>query len=52
MVFDTTDKTIEMTFGSPQVNGWQTFPVAILEEKEIEVSLPQEKTEPDFYKTI
>lgn len=28
MVFDVTDKTIEMTFGSPQVNTWQTFPSA------------------------
>ncbi|MDR1034219.1 MAG: C45 family peptidase, partial [Bifidobacteriaceae bacterium] len=52
MIFDTTDKTIEMTFGSPQANEWQTFPVVALEEKEIEVSLPQEKAEPDFYKTI
>jgi hypothetical protein len=52
MVFDTTDKTIEMTFGSPQVNEWRTFPVAVLEEKEIEASLPQEKAEPDFYKAI
>jgi hypothetical protein len=52
MLFDVTDKTIEMTFGSPQTNEWQTFPVAALEEKEIEVSLPQEKAEPDFYKTI
>jgi predicted choloylglycine hydrolase len=49
MIFDTTDKTIEMTFGSPQANEWQIFPVAALVEKEIEVTLPQEKAEPDFY---
>jgi predicted choloylglycine hydrolase len=33
MIFDTTDKAIEMTFGSPQANEWQTFTVAALEEK-------------------
>jgi hypothetical protein len=52
MIFDTTDKAIEMTFGSPQANEWQTFTVAALEEKEIEVSLPQEKAEPEFYQII
>lgn len=52
MVFDVTDKTIEMTFGSPQANEWQTFSVGVLDEKEIEVILPQEKANPDFYKMI
>lgn len=52
MVFDVTDKTIEMTFGSPQANEWQTFSVEALDEKEIKAMLPQEKASPDFYKII
>lgn len=52
MVFDITDKTIEMTFGSPQVNAWQTFSVGKLEEQEIQVLLPQEKANSDFYKIL
>lgn len=32
--------------------GWQTFTVGTLDEKEIEVILPQEKANPDFYKMI
>ncbi|WP_313579850.1 C45 family peptidase [Lacrimispora sp.] len=50
MIFDVNDKTIEMTFGSPQVNKWQTFSVGTLALHEIEVLLPQEKAAPDFYK--
>ncbi|MNL53092.1 hypothetical protein D3C87_1763120 [compost metagenome] len=50
MIFDVNDKTIEMTFGSPQVNEWQTFSVGALEMQEVEVLLPQEKARPDFYK--
>lgn len=50
MIFDVNDKTIEMTFGSPQVNKWQTFSVGALALQEMEVLLPQEKTAPDFYK--
>jgi len=52
MVFDVTDKTIEMTFGSPQANEWQTFSVGELDAKEINVMLPQEKASPDFYKIL
>lgn len=52
MVFNVTDKTIEMTFGSPQVNAWQTFSVGKLEEQQIQVLLPQEKANSDFYKIL
>lgn len=52
MVFDVTDKTIEMTFGSPQSNEWHTFSVKALSTKKIEVILPQEKANPDFYKIL
>ncbi len=52
MIFDVNDKSIEMAFGSPQANQWQTFSVEPLEEKEIEISLPQEKAEKDFYNII
>lgn len=50
MVFDTTEKTIEITFGSPQANEWQTFSVEKLNIQKIQVLLPQEKANPDFYK--
>lgn len=50
MIFDLTEQKIEMTFGSPQVNSWQSFFVEPLEEKELTVLLPQEKTEEMFYK--
>lgn len=49
MIFDMTDQTIGMTFGSPQANGWNRFSVEPLEEKEIAVILPQEKAGSDFY---
>lgn len=52
MVFDVTDKTIEMTFGSPQANEWQTFSIEALDAKEIKVMFPQEKANPSFYKII
>ena len=50
MIFDVTEQTIEMTFGSPQANHWQLFSVKPLEEKELSVLLPQEKANTDFYK--
>jgi predicted choloylglycine hydrolase len=50
MIFDVNEKTIEMTFGSPQVNEWQTFSVGALKMKEIDVLLPQERATPEFYK--
>jgi predicted choloylglycine hydrolase len=50
MIFDVNDKTIEMTFGSPQANEWRTFFVEPLKMQEIEIILPQEKAGPDFYK--
>jgi len=50
MIFDVNDKTIEMTFGSPQVNKWHTFSVGTFALQEMEVLLPQEKAAPDFYK--
>lgn len=50
MIFDVTDKTIEMTFGSPCANEWQNFSVKPLETKEIKVMLPQEKADRSFYK--
>lgn len=52
MVFDVTDKTIEMTFGSPQANEWQTFSVGVLDAGVTQALLPQEKAEPDFYKIL
>lgn len=52
MVFDVTDKTIEMTFGSPQYNKWHTFAVEELSTKEIEVILPYKKASLGFYKVI
>lgn len=50
MIFDVNEKTIEMTFGSPQVNEWQTFSVGALNMREIDVLLPQERATPEFYK--
>lgn len=50
MIFDVTEQTIEMTFGSPQTNDWHTFSVKPLDEKELRVLLPQEKASADFYK--
>lgn len=50
MIFDVTDKTIEMTFGSPQANEWHTFSVGAFDTEEMKVLLPQEKARPDFYK--
>ncbi|AWB44592.1 peptidase C45 [Paenibacillus sp. CAA11] len=50
MIFDTTDRTIEMTFGSPQANEWHTFSVGAFDMEEMKVLLPQEKARPDFYK--
>lgn len=52
MVFDVTDQTIEMTFGSPQVNEWHTFSVEKLNTQELPVLLPHEKAEQDFYKIL
>lgn len=49
MIFDTADKTIEMTFGSPQANKWHTFAIDKLEEGEIKVLLPEKKAEQDFF---
>lgn len=49
MLFDTTDKTIEMTFGSPKVNEWHTFSVGPIDMKEMKVLLPQEKASSTFY---
>lgn len=50
MIFDTTEKTIEMTFGSPQVNEWHTFSVGAFDMEEMKVLLPQEKAGSDFFK--
>ena len=47
-----TDKTIEMTFGSPQANEWQTFSVGVLDAGVTQALLPQEKADPDFYKIL
>lgn len=52
MVFDVTEKNIEMTFGSPQVNEWQTFSVEMLHSKEKQVLLPQEKPSREFYNIL
>lgn len=49
MLFDTAEKKIEMTFGSPQANDWKTFTVQKLQEQEIIVNLPYEKAGKDFY---
>jgi len=50
MIFDVTDNTIEMTFGSPKVNDWQIFSVKACIEREIKVLLPEEKASKEFYK--
>ena len=52
MIFDVTDKTIEMTFGSPQANEWQTFSVGVLDAGVTQALLPQEKADRDFYKIL
>ena len=52
MVFDVTERSIELTFGSPQVNRWQTFTVGALTPRVIEALLPQEKAKPDFYNIL
>jgi predicted choloylglycine hydrolase len=51
MIFDVTDQNIDMTFGSPQANEWQTFSVKAFEEREIKVILPLEKADEDFFRT-
>lgn len=52
MIFDVNNKSIEMTFGSPQTNNWRIFPVGELEEEEILTALPYEKAGTDFYNLI
>lgn len=52
MVFDTTDKKIEMTFGSARVNNWQKFEIQPLQEQEILVNLPCEKAGKEFFKVL
>lgn len=52
MVFDLTDQTIQMTFGSPQFNKWHTFSVGELNLQEIPVVLPHEKADQDFYEIL
>lgn len=50
MIFNITDKSIEMTFGSPQENEWYTFSINAFDEKEIKVRLPQEEADEDFFR--
>jgi predicted choloylglycine hydrolase len=49
MVFDVTEGKIAVTFGSPAVNQWQSFAVEPLEEKVVEVLLPDERAPEEFY---
>ncbi|MCB2362312.1 C45 family autoproteolytic acyltransferase/hydolase [Clostridium estertheticum] len=49
MIFDVTDGTIEMTFGSPQSNEWRTFTIKSNEEQEYMVKLPYERADKAFY---
>ena len=49
MLFDTTERTIDMTFGSPRANAWRRFAVQPLEEQEFLINLPCEKAAKEFY---
>lgn len=52
MIFDVTDGTLEMTFGSPRENEWHIFKVEKLDDEVFNVNLPQEKTPDNFYNII
>jgi predicted choloylglycine hydrolase len=50
MIFDVTDKTIEMTFGTAQKNSWHTFKIDdTLNETTYEMNLPYAKAPMSFY---
>ncbi|WP_027624518.1 C45 family autoproteolytic acyltransferase/hydolase [Clostridium lundense] len=49
MIFDVTDGTIKMTFGSPQCNEWRVFTINSNEEQEYIVKLPYERADKSFY---
>lgn len=50
MIFNTTDKNILISFGSPQVNKWIEFSVEPLAIDTTDIILPQKKLPNDFYK--
>lgn len=52
MIFDVTDGTIEITFGSPQSNEWRKFTINSKEEEEYTVKLPYQKADKTFYDII
>lgn len=52
MVFDVTDLTLEMTFGTPQMNDWYTFNLDNVRDKEFSMKIPYEKVTKDFYNIV
>lgn len=52
MIFDTNEKKIEMTFGSPQENDWQQFTIQPLPECELATNLPYESADKEFFKIL
>jgi predicted choloylglycine hydrolase len=49
-ILDVNDKTIDITFGTPQCNPWRKFEVgAKYQDQVFEVSLPYEQPPKDFY---
>lgn len=52
MIFDVTDKKIEISFGAPDQNAWLTFRLEPFTQQTINVVLPDEKTPNGFYNII
>lgn len=52
MVFDTTERHIDMTCGSPRANDWLRFGVEPLEERDTSVNLPCEQAQEEFFRIL
>lgn len=52
VIFDVTEGVVQIAFGAPDANEWQTFRVKPLVERNIIVKLPDEKAPKEFYKII
>lgn len=52
IIFDVTDGELQIAFGSPDLNQWQTIKVAPLKERDIVVKLLDENAPEQFYRII
>lgn len=52
MVFDATDRCIDVAFGSPRANEWRRFTVAPLEEQQFAVAMPCEEAPVEFFELL